>query len=726
MDTTRSLSVTANDSTSPVMRFLMLDGLSTVPALYRDPPNYWSRDRDLTLRATVLRETQWATAVGIAMAKVSVAGYKIKGNLAPRVQRMHRLLQLADFGKGYMQFMAKLARDFLLTDNGAFVEIVRASAAPGSRIVGLAHLDSLRCWRTGDDDIPVVYTDKKGQMHELMREQVFTLADMPGSSEDGRGVGLSAASRAYATLYKMWALDTLISEAAAGRSPTKLTFVGGINQRAVEDAITTAKAQADAEKLQFYMGAAVVASPTDKPLSTVEVALREIPTGIDVEKERTDAWLKFANAIGLDPQELQPLSGSALGTATQSEVLDDKASGKGIQVLFGQFVEQLNLRVMAQGCTFAFEENDVRDQRAQAEVREIRARTRAAMVTTGEISAVQAQQMAIEDGDIPRAVIPDQTPGDVVTSADPADDSLEAQVSEAFTAEVVRIATPGADLANKIRDAFVKPNSAGVATPTPTVAKEQQWVSRLIKMTRDKLSFYDRNGNIRVVSLENIPEDELALFSEQDRRYIGANMKRRQTVGKRLDARWPNRNNPEEKAATEKRRAGVLLVEMAPKGAAQLQDGSPQLEKVTRALDEYGRILALACRQEAPQSGVIDESGKLVDSIRFRVVNRDTPQVALQLWAGNQERPEVVIRSNLYGRRGFGPKDPEGWLAFKLNGQQVFTKHVGPADPNNWLQRAWDKTESQRRSLYARAGAFERTMIDEGDVELSSAEHIDS
>lgn len=653
MDTTRSLSVTANDSTSPVMRFLMLDGLSTVPALYRDPPNYWSRDRDLTLRATVLRETQWATAVGIAMAKVSVAGYKIKGGLAPRVQRMHRLLQLADFGKGYMQFMAKLARDFLLTDNGAFVEIVRASAAPGSRIVGLAHLDSLRCWRTGDDDIPVVYTDKKGQMHELMREQVFTLADMPGSSEDGRGVGLSAASRAYATLYKMWALDTLISEAAAGRSPTKLTFVGGINQRAVEDAITTAKAQADAEKLQFYMGAAVVASPTDKPLSTVEVALREIPTGIDVEKERTDAWLKFANAIGLDPQELQPLSGSALGTATQSEVLDDKASGKGIQVLFGQFVEQLNLRVMAQGCTFAFEENDVRDQKAMADVRYTRAQTREIMVRSTEISAQQAQQMAIEDGDIPRAVIPDQTPGDVVTSADPADDSLEAQVSEAFTAEVVRIATPGADLANKIRDAFVKPNSAGVATPTPTVAKSAR-------------------------------------------------------------------------TATEKRRAGVLLVEMAPKGAAQLQDGSPQLEKVTRALDEYGRILALAARQEAPQSGVVDESGKLVDSIRFRVVNRNTPQVALQLWAGNAERPEVVIRSNLYGRRGFGPKDPEGWLAFKLNGQQVFTKHVGPADANNWLQRAWDKTESQRRSLYARAGAFERTMIDEGDVELSSGEHIDS
>ena len=65
-------------------------------------------------------------------------------------------------------------RDYLLTDNGAFVEVVRASAASGSRIIGLAHLDSARCTRTADPDVPILYRDRLGKIHEMRWWQVLT------------------------------------------------------------------------------------------------------------------------------------------------------------------------------------------------------------------------------------------------------------------------------------------------------------------------------------------------------------------------------------------------------------------------------------------------------------------------------------------------------------------------------------------------------------------------
>ena len=52
--------------------------------------------------------------------------------------------------RGWVPFLNMHLRDYLLTDNGAFVEVVRASAASGSRIIGPAHLDSARCTRTAD------------------------------------------------------------------------------------------------------------------------------------------------------------------------------------------------------------------------------------------------------------------------------------------------------------------------------------------------------------------------------------------------------------------------------------------------------------------------------------------------------------------------------------------------------------------------------------------------
>jgi hypothetical protein len=122
-------------------------------------------------------------------------------------------------------FLYQHLRDFLTTDNGAFIEIVRATRAAGSRIIGLMHLDSLRCQRTGDPDIPVIYTDRKGREHEMKYHQVMLFADMPDPGATYFGVGYCAASRAYKSIYRMSAIERYGSEKVSGRRPLAIHFV---------------------------------------------------------------------------------------------------------------------------------------------------------------------------------------------------------------------------------------------------------------------------------------------------------------------------------------------------------------------------------------------------------------------------------------------------------------------------------------------------------------------
>jgi hypothetical protein len=153
----------------------------------------------------------WADALFKAITKIAALGWSIADSEDSKV-RTNRgqdlyMTALAGMHRGWVPFISMHLRDYLLTDNGAFVEIIRASSVAGSRIVGLAHLDSARCTRTGDPDIPVLYRDRLGKWHEMRWWQVMSFADMPDPSETWNGVGFCAASRAFVTIAKLAALE---------------------------------------------------------------------------------------------------------------------------------------------------------------------------------------------------------------------------------------------------------------------------------------------------------------------------------------------------------------------------------------------------------------------------------------------------------------------------------------------------------------------------------------
>lgn len=123
-----------------------------------------------------------------------------------------------------------------------------------------------------------------------------------------------------------------------------------------------------------------------------------------------------------------------------------------------------------------------------------------------------------------------------------------------------------------------------------------------------------------------------------------------------------------------------------------------QIKIVESEFREYGSILTLAMRRS-----VVQREGELARSVGYKVFNAGTKDIELRVTAGNKLRPEVVVRSNLFGRRGFSAR-PGKVLAFEIDGQLIFTKRVRAARGNNWMQRGWEQTATQRRSMIGRIG----------------------
>jgi len=418
------------------LRFLMPYLLSA--PRYTDLPAWWSPGRDAVLLSTLDREAMWAAAVGKVATKVAALGWTVKDSQDSdrRVKQAQELFLAADGEIGWVPFITKVMQDFLTCDNGCFVrirtadekaervrvkaaeeptytDVILTASAPGAKVTGLYHLDSLACERTGVPGYPVRYRDMRGQLHLLRFDQVVWAADMPSPRQGMFGVGRCAASRAYPTISKLAAMEQLVYEALSGGGFSKLVLLNGMNDKTLKGLLESGKADAQAKGLVYYLGNLLAALPTDQPVTAVEVRLKELLTQFVPKEERDNGYLIYANSIGVAVQEIQPLSGQGLGTGTQSLILSESAKGTGVAAFLKWWAQTVSRRVLPKTTEFTWEnEHDNRDQKEKAEVEQLRAQTRAARITSGEISPAMARQIALDDGDLAPELMPnDATAG---------------------------------------------------------------------------------------------------------------------------------------------------------------------------------------------------------------------------------------------------------------------------------------------------------------------------
>jgi hypothetical protein len=598
------------------------DGTSMVSMAY-EPPPYWSSERDAALRSVYRRGGLWASAVNIAVTRMMVAGYELDGDIALRVRRAREML-----GAGWIDLLTKVGADYCTTDNGGFVEVVRASKAYASRVLGFVRLSSLRCIRTGDPETPVIYTDRLGRYHELRAHQVAEFSDMP--DEDFYDVGLSATSRAWDYIYEHRAVSAYFKEKATGRRPLELVFMSGIGDAGIAQAISSAQEDADRQGKRSYMGVAVTGNPNNVPLQVARIPLASLPDGFNQQTHDEITQIRFAAILGIDPSDLNPrlIGNRALGAGSQAQVLDEKQDSKGLIALRQKFIQFLNdterWHALPGGVTFAWSERDLRDQKAKADISQVRAATRAAQVASAEITPAEARQLAVDAGDIPENFIAqDQTTEETLTDEDKADQGIaETPVS-------------APDI------------SVDIPAPAPNDAITLQ-------------EFLREDVRPKAVAALKAASTELVALSPAPRR------------GRVRDGYW---------------------------------------REVTKELSEYGRLLTIALRQHMPQ-----DTGDMARSVRFQVTQKDTSAATLKVFAGNTERPEVAVRSVLYGRRGFGPKRAKA-LRFQVGGKTIFARKVRGALSQDFMEKAWSQTAPQRDAMEERlARSMSVEMIDVGDV----------
>jgi hypothetical protein len=387
-------------------------GWQTSGALPPDLLPYWSQERDFILRSTVLNESLWGSAVRIAASKIASKSWDIDGNVKAKVERAQEMMLALD-NKGWVPGTYKGIRDYLTTDNGEHWEIVRQSNAAGSRILGLVHLDSLRCVHTGDPETPVLYRDLKGRYHELKDYQVIHLCDMPSPGAEWFDVGICAASSAYKHIYKNYTIDQYFNDKVSGNKPKAIHFVTNVSKKNLESALITADAKTDQNGAVMYKGVIVIPMIGEAQPAVTSIPIAEIPDGFDAEKERDYSIVIYADAIGLDPQELKALSGQGLNGGQQSVILYEAAKGKGLAAREKDWIHQINEKVNPTAVTFTFTSRDLTDEKKEADNAKVRAETRKTQMDSGEITPLESRQLAVDQNDLPPEFIQDdETAGD--------------------------------------------------------------------------------------------------------------------------------------------------------------------------------------------------------------------------------------------------------------------------------------------------------------------------
>lgn len=357
--------------------------------------------RDRMLREFWPTEPVFASALGTTVQKYSAFACTLTG--PPRVVNIVRnMLNSVEDGKGLNFFMKKFLLDLFTQDNGAFLELVRASNKPDSPVLTFNHLDSSRCTRTGNPEIPILYTDIMGRTHELSYYQVITNEEMPSSIETMRGMQYCVLSRILRAAQILRDISVYKKEKISGQFTRAIHLVSGVSVKQVNDTLEMHKNQAMVQGFKRYIQPAIIGSvdPTaNVTAKTLELA--SLPDGFNEETAMRWYINQLALAFATDYQDYAPLPGGNLGTAQQSEVLNIKSRGKGPAGFMQMMEHAFNYEgILPRSVTFKYGEQDDSMNLDKAKAALTRAQERAARIASGELSAELARQLAADSGDL--------------------------------------------------------------------------------------------------------------------------------------------------------------------------------------------------------------------------------------------------------------------------------------------------------------------------------------
>lgn len=344
----------------------------------------WGRNiraRDRQIRDFWPTESYLAGAVATVAFRNAVFQWEIEGGGERVEQAVTDILTSAIAGDsfGWVPFSEKFSQDLYTQDNGAFIELIRDEGVdansrfrgPLAPVLGVAHLDSNQCIRTGDPEFPVVYIDRQGVKHKLRWYQVIPFSDFPSAIEKMNGVGVCAVSRVLKMAQAMYSVINYKDEKVSGRHYKQLHFVSGVSRMDIKDEMARGQEEANNQGLVNFIAPSILASlDPEKPVSTATIDLASLPDGFDFDQEMKWYISALALDFGVDYQEFAPLPGGNIGSSQQSMILHRKGSGKGPAVMMRMLAEAFrNYGLLPRGSRMRFNDRDEQEALERQEVR---------------------------------------------------------------------------------------------------------------------------------------------------------------------------------------------------------------------------------------------------------------------------------------------------------------------------------------------------------------------
>lgn len=377
-------------------------------------PAWWSPIRDKFLRTYTRHNPILSSVIRGEKARVRNMSYtlSLEDGRSRKINRYHDMLRDCDFGKGFRSFSEKLAGDLLSLDNGGFIELIgkggnRETQRPLDKadIDTFAYLDSCQCWRTYDPEYPVVYTSPyNGSYHIMHYTRVIALADNEQGDELARGIGLSAASRAFEIARYIFDMETYKREKVSGESPEIWLLNGPMSVKQFQQGLITGKMGIDNQGTVKFKNSVVVGPPgttgaNNQPTTLTSVGIKNVPDGFNFKDELTVAMYILAMAFNVDIREYFPLQAGG-ATRADAGVQHEKSSGKGRATIWTLIEDAINYRVLPDYVTFQYDVQDDIEDKQKAEIKQIRTNTYATMISSGIASIPEVRIMAAEAGDI--------------------------------------------------------------------------------------------------------------------------------------------------------------------------------------------------------------------------------------------------------------------------------------------------------------------------------------